>query len=113
MSSIACTADRIRELNDAFRTTGPRAGDWMLTFGVRALGPDFINLAIRAVQEHSCFTADNDPYGEHDFGSVNLAGHHLFWKIDHYDRELVYGSDDPANPAVTRRVLTIMLASEY
>ena len=37
----------------------------------------------------------------------------VFWKIDAYDRALQSGSEDPANPAVTRRVLTIMLASEY
>jgi len=85
----------------------------MVTVGVRAFGPDFMALAARAVQQHSCFTADNDPYGEHDFGSFILAGQHLFWKIDHYDRELVYASDDPANPAITRRIMTIMLASEY
>ena len=37
----------------------------------------------------------------------------VFWKIDAYDRTLEFGSDDPADPSVTRRVLTIMLASEY
>jgi hypothetical protein len=110
MNAPISTAERIRELNDAFRTT---AGDWMLTCGVQAHGPDFIYLAIKAVQEHCNFTADNDPYGEHDFGSSNLAGEYLFWKIDHYDRELVYGSDDPSNTAITRRVMTLMLASEY
>ena len=113
MTAALCTADRVRELNDAFRTSGPSAGDWMLTCGVRAYGPDFIHLAIKAVRDHASFTADNDPYGEHDFGSFNLAGEHLFWRIDHYDRELVHGSDDPSNTAVTRRVMTIMLASEY
>ena len=37
----------------------------------------------------------------------------LFWKIDAYDRALEWGSPDPADPRVSRRVLTIMLASEY
>lgn len=113
MNAPISTADRIRDLNDAFRTIGPSAGDWMLTCGVRAKGPDFIHLAVKAVRDHASFTADNDPYGEHDFGSFNLAGEHLFWKIDHYDRELVCGSEDLANPVITRRVMTIMLASEY
>lgn len=113
MSAILSTSERIRDLNDAFRTAGPRVGDWMITAGVRALGPDFMMLAIKAVQEYAAFTTDNDPDGEHDFGSFNLAGTHLLWKIDHYDRELVYGSSDPADPTVTRRIITILLASEY
>jgi hypothetical protein len=107
------TSERIRELNDAFRASGPTAGGWMLTCGVQALGTDFVVLATKAVQQHSRFTANSDPYGEHDFGSFNLGGEHLFWKIDHYDRELAFGSEDPSNPAVTRRIMTIMLASEY
>ena len=59
------------------------------------------------------FCAANDPYGEHDFGVVEAEGHTIFFKIDCYDRELNYGSPDPADPAVTERVLTIMLAEEY
>lgn len=59
MNAPISTADRIRELNDAFRTTGPSAGDWMLTCGVRAYGPDFIHLAIEAVQAHDSFNVDN------------------------------------------------------
>lgn len=46
-------------------------------------------------------------------GAFRIGGERLFWKIDHYDCELVHGSDDPANPAMMRRVMTIMLASEY
>ena len=37
----------------------------------------------------------------------------VFWKIDCYDTSLTYGSDAPWNPEQTKRVLTIMLASEY
>lgn len=112
MTSIS-SASRIRDLNDAMRNTGISSGRWMMTAGVQALGPDFVLLSSRAVQTFSAFTDDNDPYGEHDFGAFDLAGERLFWKIDYYDRDLRYGSDDPADPAVTTRVLTIMLASEY
>lgn len=113
MTAPFTAAYRIRELNDAFREPGPSAGDWLLTSGVCAKGPEFAILAVRAVQKHDSFTADNDPYSEHDFGSFLLAGERLFWKIDHYDQDLVYGSEDPADPTITRRVMTIMLASEY
>ena len=44
------------------------------------------------------FTPDNDPYGEHDFGSFELANHKFFWKIDYYDKTMTYGSEDPADP---------------
>ena len=66
-----------------------------------------------AVAKFDRFDADNDPYGEHDFGSVDLGTARLFWKIDYYDQALANHSPDPADPARTKRVLTIMLAEEY
>ncbi len=107
-------SQRIRDLNDALRTSGSSAaGQWMITDGVQAEGPDFVALALDAVRRFDGFDRHNDPYAEHDFGSLNIAGQSLLWKIDYYDRALRYGSDDPSDPAVTRRVLTVMLASEY
>lgn len=78
-----------------------------------AQGPVFVLLTTRAVQTFLAFTPDNDPHGEHDFGAFDLGGQRLFWKIDYYDRDLRYASDDPADPDITTRVLTIMMASEY
>lgn len=104
--------DRIRELNDVFRTTWLN-GKVLMTSGIKSL-PDAIQSSIvEAVQKFDAFTPDNDPHGEHDFGSVIIEGHRVFWKIDYYDPTAQYGSEDPANPAVTKRVLTIMLAEEY
>ena len=113
MTSPSSSASAIRNLNDAMRRAGPSCGRWMMTDGVVAEGPEFMLLAIRAVQAFAAFTPDNDPYGEHDFGAFDLAGQRLFWKIDYYDRDLRCGSENPADPGVTSRVLTIMLASEY
>lgn len=101
----------IARLNDSFRRS-PASG-WMITAGVQAKGPIFVLCATNAVSAFETFTEDNDPYGEHDFGSFELGGERLFWKIDYYDRDFRYGSPNPSDPAVTRRVLTIMLASEY
>jgi hypothetical protein len=106
------STDRIRELNDAFRST-LRGGRAMMTSGVDEL-PDCVKAeAMVQVAHFSDFTADNDPYGEHDFGSFTLVGRKFFWKIEYYDKEMRYGSENPADPDMTTRVLTIMLACEY
>ncbi|MFZ1952935.1 MAG: DUF3768 domain-containing protein [Pseudolabrys sp.] len=55
----------------------------------------------------------NDPHHEHDFGSFDADGQTIFFKIDYYDRALMFHSPDPANPSVTQRIMTIMLAHEY
>jgi hypothetical protein len=112
-------SEQIRILNDAFRTTpfpdGSAIGkdELVITRGVADRGNAFVDRAVTAVREFSDFTEDNDPFGEHDFGIFELDGVTLFWKIDCYDRSLECGSPDPADPAVTRRVLTILLAEEY
>jgi Protein of unknown function (DUF3768) len=85
----------------------------VFTSGVAAYGADFIERALNAVREFAAFNEGNDPYGEHDFGSFVLDGENLFWKIDCYDRLLDGRSREPADAAVTRRLLTILLAEEY
>ncbi len=59
------------------------------------------------------FTADNDPHGEHDFGQFNILSQSYFFKFDYLDKDMQHGSEDPADPEKTTRVLAIMLASEY
>ncbi|HEY5138130.1 MAG TPA: DUF3768 domain-containing protein, partial [Methylococcales bacterium] len=59
------------------------------------------------------FNQGNDPHGEHDFGSFVESGVKYFWKIDYYDLARDYHSPNPADPAVTRRILTLMCADEY
>lgn len=111
MTTTTSTVSRIAKLNDCFRRH-PGEG-WLVTSGIQAKGPIFVLCAMNAVSAFSAFTPDNDPHGEHDFGAFQISGERLFWKIDYYDKDLYFGSPDPADPAVTRRVLTIMLASEY
>ena len=103
---------RIAALNDALRRHGT-GGRLLLTPGVVRLGDIAVRAAVDAVAVFTAFSADNDPYGEHDFGSFDHAGSRLYWKIDYYDRDLQFGSPDPSDPAVTTRVLTVMLADEY
>lgn len=105
-------ASRIRELNDAFRRTFS-GGRVVLTRGVSGLPATEQAAILAAVRGFTAFTADNDPHGEHDFGTVEHGELRIFWKIDAYDRDLEFGSPDPADPAVTTRVLTVMLTEEY
>lgn len=58
-------------------------------------------------------SAENAPYGEHDFGAVTVGRAEGFWKIDYYASDMAHGAEDPAAPTRTVRVLTIMLAEEY
>jgi Protein of unknown function (DUF3768) len=104
--------NKIALLNDAFRTTFS-GGKVMMTSGVNELPSCVKAEALVQVTKFSEFTADNDPHGEHDFGSFNLVGRKFFWKIDYYDKDLVNGSEDPGDPERTTRVLTLMLAVEY
>lgn len=97
---------RIAAINDRFRKSGTA---FMLTQGTMVLA-DVTGL-IDAVRTYSDFNEDNDPWGEHDFGSLDWDGNKLFWKIDYYDQELKYGKD-PLDPECNR-VLTILLADEY
>jgi hypothetical protein len=106
------SAEKIRAFNDAFRTT-MTGGRVMMTAGVDALPSDLKAVVIRRVATFSDFTPDNDPHQEHDFGNFTLSGRKFFWKIDAYDADMQFGSEDPADPAKTTRVLTIMLAEEY
>ena len=107
----------IARQNDSFRAgmvVGgcPFPGTVVVTPGVRDRGRDFVTGAILAAAFDTAFSEDNDPWGTRDFGTVTVQGEKLYWKIDYYDADLAFGSEDPADPRVTVRVLTIMRADE-
>lgn len=104
--------NKVALLNDAFRKTFS-GGRVMMTAGVDALPYIIKAAALQKVAGFEEFSEDNDPHSEHDFGSFELCGRKFFWKIDYYDREVAAGSEDPADPDKTTRVLTLMLATEY
>ena len=121
--------DTIRRLNDAARERPGLASIANVTSGFHALADTDRLAALAAIIGFSAFGEANDPYGEHDFGAVyRLASGQwtqerpddagqidatVFWKVDCYDASLTYGSNAPWDEQRTRRVLTIMLASEY
>ena len=84
-----------------------------MTAGVEALPLDLAASALQRTRAFRDFSEDNDPHSEHDFGSFEEGGYKFFWKIDYYAPDMEHGSEDPSNPEITTRILTIMLASEY
>ena len=104
---------RIAELNDNFRRMLILQGLYFYTRGIADLPPEDKRAVIEKVKNFDDFSEDNDPYGEHDFGAFTHNGNRIFWKIDYYAPGMERGSDDPADPAKTMRVLTILLADEY
>ena len=102
----------IKTLNDNFRKTFT-GGQVLLTAGINSKPTDDVANILSMVRNFNKFTPNNDPYGEHDFGSFDYKGDKVFWKIDYYDKNYQYLSENPANSNVTNRVLTVMLAEEY
>ena len=96
----------ISMLNDKFRKSGFGV---TMTNGVMEL-PDVLGL-MRSIRGFDEFTEDNDPYGEHDFGSLDWHNEKIFWKIDYFDQALRNWADPLT--AKCHRVMTVMLASEY
>ena len=121
--------DAICRLNDAARSNPGTGSIANMTIGFQSLSDADRFAALAQIVGFSAFSQDNDPYGEHDFGSIyRLANgawtqHRpedektiaatVFWKVDYYDNSLTGGSDAPWDASRTKRVLTVMLASEY
>ena len=120
---------RIARLNDLARRAMGVACTAVATVGFRSL-PEADQSCVRnLIETFDVFDEDNDPHGERDFGTIyQLADgrwtterprlrederERVFWKLDYYDRAMRFASDDAADPAITQRVLTIMLSDEY
>lgn len=104
--------ETIKRLNDQFRHSF-EGGRVMVTAGVDALGHAHVRHLLGLVRTFNNFSPDNDPHGEHDFGALDYDGERYFWKIDYYARDLQTGSEDPADPNKTVRILTVLRADEY
>ena len=68
---------------------------------------------LEALKRYDEFDAANDPYGEHDFGALEIKGTRIIFKIDYCDVDYAFASPDASDENLTRRVMTIMLAEEY
>ncbi|QQV79402.1 DUF3768 domain-containing protein (plasmid) [Sphingomonas aliaeris] len=113
----------IARLNDWLRAniTSPGANRIVMTAGVANLIGDvalfrgFRKRAelLRTVRDHETFERSIDPHGHRDMGAFDFEGTPCLWKIDYYDRNLDNGSENPADPFETVRVLTILCADEW
>jgi len=102
----------IRALNDQLRQNFAE-GLAVMTPGVAALGAEAVARIVKTIAVFDDFCHANDPHQEHDFGEFDADGQRILFKIDYFDESLTFHSPDPADPAVTKRVITIMLAEEY
>jgi Protein of unknown function (DUF3768) len=109
---MSTDTDRIRTLNDELRKH-LLGGSAIITPGIAALGAEAVERLVKTIAVFDDFCTANDPYEEHDFGCFEFDGVQVAFKIDYFDRKLEFHSPDPANPAVTERVITLMLTSEY
>ena len=103
---------RIRALNDELRQNFA-GGHAVMTPGIAALGAETVARIVKTIGVFDDFCHANDPHEEHDFGAFDADGQRVFFKIDYFDESITYHSSDPADPSVTKRVITIMLAEEY
>jgi hypothetical protein len=104
--------EQIRALNDRLRHNLSECTG-VMTCGVAALGAEAVARIVKTIAVYDDFCHANDPHQEHDFGSFEADGQTIFFKIDYFDTTMTHHSPDPADPAVTERVITIMLAEEY
>ena len=119
-SDFSCArqrTERIALLNDAARQGRDRMARIVMTSGLLAeLGGDAVADSIMAQARlmaalRQCTFAPDSP--ERDFASMDVDGIKVLMKIDYYGTDLTFGSDDPANPAITRRVVTLMRPADY
>lgn len=111
-SVLSPQVQEIRRLNDELRQTH-KGGKVVLSTGVAALSEPEIAAILAAVASFEEFTRDNDPHGEHDCALFDWREHRVMFKIDYYDPSLQFHSNDPTDPKITARVMTVMFASEY
>lgn len=120
-AKAAADAAIIAQQNDRFRNTWGAdftiPGQVVFTAALAEAGFATTAAAMAGVQQFADFNDDNDPYGDHSFGAVEIkVGDEtktVWFKIDLYDKAYEYGSEQPTDVGQTRRVMTVMFPSDY
>lgn len=118
LTAPSARAEQIAKLNDRARSGFDPSARIMFTRGCLDAfcsgdTPSGLVAQAELIKTMRRHRFEEDTYGERDFGAFTFRGEKVFFKVDHYDLNLEYGSEDPANASITARVVTIMLASEY
>jgi hypothetical protein len=104
------TKNQIRDKNDFLRKSLPNLPlPHKVVFAEGASGhhPVVLYEVIEKIRDFKDFTEEDDPYKEHDFGTVEAGGTEFFWKIDYTDEAYENFKTDGI------RIFTIMEASEW
>jgi hypothetical protein len=109
--------ETIARLNDRVRHGLDRTAKVMMTSNLLAhlsdgTGPSRILAQATLMKAlRSCTFSPDSP--ERDFARFEVDGVTVLMKIDYFDPALEYGSENPADASVTRRVLTLMAREDY
>lgn len=111
---MLCDIEKTARLNDAMRTGYfTTLGEIRISTEVSRLGDEHIHAIWHIVATYDDFSPLNDPLGKREFGVFDFEGSTYYWKIDYYNKNLTASSEDPSDPEITTRVMTIMQADEY
>jgi hypothetical protein len=109
---MSTDTDRTRMLNDHLRKHLTR-GRALITPGIAAMGAEAVERLVKTIAIYDDFCSATDPHEEQDFGCFRFDEVDVIFKIDYFNQRLGFSSPGPADPALTERVITLMLASEY
>lgn len=107
----------LQKQNDVFRKSvllsPQKNGECVIGADIHSLDDNQKNNLFLAVAQYSDFNEDNDPYNEHDFGTIELPDiPKVMWKIDYYaDNTCTFGAEEPSKGCY--RVLSIIYAHQY
>lgn len=107
--------DTIGRLNDRCRQGFDRTAKVMMTSSCLAAFTDdgTSALAVQIGIVDALRRCTFDPRDrERNRGEFEFRGQTVYFSIDYYDLAREYGSEDPADPAKTRRVLMMMLRGD-
>jgi len=115
LASAGARLASIARLNDRCRHGLDRTARIMVTrscLGTFVCGDGAMEIVVQArlyaaIRHHVFADA-----AERDRGNFEFEGTTVYFKIDYYDAAFEYGSEDPADASITRRVLTIMVRED-